>query len=183
MRPFALALPTLSVHGLCSTVRAPPTFWSVVKMALYHNFFLLLITCWMCSYSTSGLLEPARRPSCNQTLTTLQQLQEATLNSITQSLDYILCVDLAQSASPLQISYSAAEILYASVIITGNSSVVRCKTPPTSGQLPLSDYTQFPLIFTNSSLVIVEGVHFEGCMRPLKFNWVTRVELTSSSFR
>ena len=153
-------------------------------MALYLYFILVLSTCyWTCIYSTSGLLESARRPPCNQTLTTLQQLQKITLNPATQSTDYVLCVNLMQSAPLQQISYSAAEILYASVIISGNSSVVRCEAPLSTEQLPLSDYTRFPLVFTNSSLVVIEGVQFEGCMRPLKFNWVTRVELTSSSFR
>ena len=151
-------------------------------MVLYLNFFFFLSTGWTCICSTSGLLESARSPLCNQTVTTLQQLREVSLNPATRSMDYVLCVDLMQSASPLIISYSATEILYTSVIITGNSSIVRCESPPSTGQLPLTDYTQFPLIFTNSSLVIIQGVQFEGCMRPLKFNWVVRVELTASSF-
>ncbi len=153
-------------------------------MALNLNFVLFLSICWTCLYNTSGLLESARRPPCNQTLTTLQQLQEVSLNPATQSTDYVLCVNLMQSVTSQQISYSAAEILYASVIISGNnSSIVRCMTPLSTEQLPLNNYTQFPLIFTNSSLVVIEGVQFEGCMRPLRFNWITRVELTSSSFR
>ena len=154
-------------------------------MALYFNVFLLLSTC-MCICSASGLLELIKRPPCNQTLTTLQQLKEVSINyNITQSTDYVLCVDLVQSTAPQQISYTTTEIEYASVIISGSNSVVRCETlrARTTGQLPLSDYTQFPLIFSNSSLVIIEDVHFEGCMRPLQFKWVTRVELTSSSFR
>ena len=162
---------------------SPTHFLVHVKMALYLFFILVLSTCWTCIYSNSGLLEPARRPPCNQSLTSLQQLQEVSLNPATQSTDYVLCVNLMQSATSQQISYSAAEILYASVIISGNSSVVRCEAPLNTEQLPLNDYTQFPLIFANSSLVIIEGVQFEGCMRPLRFNWVTRVELTSSNFR
>ena len=150
-------------------------------MAPYLNFFLSLLTCWTCIHTISGKLESTRRPPCDQTLTNLRELQEASLNPATQSTDYVLCVNL--SAASQQISYSAAEILYASVIISGNSSVVRCEAPLNTEQLPLSDYTQFPLTFTNSSLVIIEGVQFEGCMRPLKFKWVTRLELTSSSFR
>ena len=181
--PFPPLIPSPAhLECACRTARAPPTFWSRSKMALYLNFFFFLSTCWACIYSTSGLLESAKRPPCNQTVTTLQQLQEVSLNTTTQSMDYVLCVDM-QSASPQKISYSTTEILYASVIITGNSSIMRCQSPPSTGQLPLSDYTQFPLIFTNSSLVVIQGVQFDGCMRPLKFNWVVRVELTASSFQ
>lgn len=151
-------------------------------MAFYFNFFLLLSS-WTCVYSIPEFSTLSERPSCNQTLSSLQELREATRNEVTQSTDYVLCVDLTRTSATLEyLGYFTTEIEYVSVIITGNSSVVKCETPP-SEELPLSDYTKFPLVFTNSSLVIIESVRFEGCMRPIQFKWVTRVELISSSFR
>ena len=136
---------------------------------------LAIISC------NSGSLELANRPRCNQTLASLKHLQEASLDVITRSNDYVLCVDLLGPSTLEYIGYATTDIEYASVIISGNDSVVRCEPPTT--ELPLNDYTQFPLTFSNSSLVAIEGVRFESCLRPLQFKWVTRVELTSSSFR
>ena len=129
----------------------------------------------------SSPLALAERPPCNQTLPSLSSLQETVNNLGRQSTDYVICVNLPAGNVTENIDYSHMAINSISVIITGSSgSVVKCRNEQ---QLPLNDYTQFPLIFINSSLVIIEGVHFEGCMRPLKFNWVTRIEIISSSFR
>ena len=98
-----------------------------------------------------------------------------------QSTDYVICVNLPAGNVTEDVDYSTASIDFINVIITGSSgSVIKCRNEQ---QLSLNDYTQFPLVFTNSSLVIIEGVHFEECMRPLKFNWVTRIEIVSSTFR
>ena len=96
----------------------------------------------------------------------------------------MVCVNLQPGNE--YIDYSPISVDFASVIITGSASgsVVRCRdVPSTSGELGLDNYTQSPLIFTNSSLVIIEGLQFEGCQRPLQFNQVVRVEFISSSFR
>ena len=153
-------------------------------MALYLSVFITIFSFWNPVYSVSGtLLEASERSPCNQTLASLQELQEASLNAVTQSPDYVLCVDLQSNrpAAPQYISYVDKDIAYSSVIITGNGSVVKCEKP--SSELSLNDYSQFPLIFSNSSLVVIEGVSFEGCMRPIQFKWVRRVELTSTNFR
>lgn len=152
------------------------------EMASYSPVFVLL-SVWTCICGVSGLLEFSQRPQCNQTVTSLQELQEAALDDdhSTRSTDFVLCVDLRSHSAPQNVSYVKTSIDYATVIISGNNSVVKCET--SRSDLPLSDYTRFPLIFSNSSLVVVEGVRFEGCMRPIQFKWVNRVELISSSFR
>ena len=148
-------------------------------MALY--FKVLCSFVWLSC--VSGLLERSDRPPCNDTLSSLRDLQDASLNPGAQSTDYVICVDLTSSNSAATdlLRYVSTEIKYASVIISGNKSLVNCEV--LSRDLPLDDYSQFPLIFSNSSLVVIEDVHFEGCMRPLKFNWVTRVEIISSTLR
>lgn len=164
-----------------TTSKVSPTHLSckVKLMAFYFNAFAVIFASIYVS-SVSGILKMADRPPCNQTLTNFEDLREATLVDITRSIDYVLCVDLGPTALH-NISYVTTDVEYASVIISGNSSVVKCEAP--SINLPLNDYTRFPLVFSNSSLVVIEGVRFEGCLRPLQFKWVTRVELVSSSFR
>ena len=94
----------------------------------------------------------------------------------TESIKYVdvLCVTLPQGKVEV-LNYSLQEIKYASVIISGNSSMVKCVASP-------KQQTQYPLLFTNSSLVVLEGVHFMGCTRPLRFIWVTRIEIIQSTF-
>ena len=75
------------------------------------------------------------------------------------------------------------EIERVNVNITGTDSVIECESQSTGGELPLDNYNGFPLIFSESSLVVIRGVKFRGCPRPLRFKWVTRIELVLSSFR
>ena len=152
-------------------------------MMLCRDVFFLLhllsFMFWSCEFGNffSSPLALAGRPPCNQTLPSLSSLRE-TANSLgRQSTDYVICVNLNVSEN---VDYSPMVFDSISVIITGSSgSIIKCRNEQ---QLPLSDYTKFPLIFTNSSLVVIEGVHFEGCMRPLKLKWITRVEIISSNF-
>lgn len=144
---------------------------------------MLLLSSWKCIHSVFDV-DQAERPPCNQSLTSLRELLKLTLDEPTElgSTEYVLCVNLPPGRTE-NIEYSAGEIKYASVIISGNSSVVECETSPSEGELSLSNHTTFPMIFASSSLVVVEGVHFEGCTRPLQFKWITRVEVILSSFR
>ena len=158
----------------------------VARGLLYREIFKLLhllsFIFWSNEFgsSFSSPLALAERPPCNQTLPSLSSLQETVNNLGRQSTDYVICVNLPAGNVTENIDYSRMTIDSISVIITGNSgSVIKCRNEQ---QLPLSDYTQFPLIFTNSSLVIIEGVHFEGCMRPLKLKWIARIEIISSNF-
>ena len=136
----------------------------------------------------------AERPSCNSTFTSFQDLQAAINQTETShGADYVLCVNL-QPGSVEYIGYSSTAFDSVSLIITGSSQgagsyisyaapVVKCREPKdysVSGELSLNEY---PLVVTNSSLVIIEGVQFEDCMRPLQFNQIRRVELRQSIFR
>ena len=151
---------------------------------LYKGVFLLRLfrfIFWSNVLGTSFSSPLAERPPCNQTLPSLSSLREIANSLGRPSTDYVICVILQSGNVSEDIDYSPVGIDSISVIITGSTgSIIKCRD---HDQLPLSDYTQFPLIFTNSSLVIIEGVQFEGCMRPLRFKWVTRVEVISSSFR
>ena len=157
----------------------------MVARGLYRGVFLFgIILCnIVVGSSFSSSLELAERPPCNQTLPSLSSLRETANNLNRQSTDsdYVICVNLQAGNVSKGIDYSPMSIDSISVIITGSSgSIIKCRNEQ---QLPLNDYTQFPLIFTNSSLVIIQRVQFEGCMRPLKFKWVTRIEIISSTFR
>ena len=155
----------------------------VMAGGLYKSVFLLGFILCTISVVGSSLSAVVERPPCNQTLPSLFSLRETVINLNRQSTDsdYVICVNLQAQNMSEGIDYSPMSIDSMSVIITGISgSVIKCRNEQ---QLPLSNYTQFPLIFTNSSLVIIEGVQFEGCMRPLRFKWVTRIEIISSTFR
>ena len=133
---------------------------------------MLFLASWKCFH---GALDLAERPPCNQTVASLRALREiAREGGKASSMEYTLCVTLPQGEVEAM-NYSIEEIRYTSVIISGNDSVVNCDTSP-SGE------PQYPLFFTNSSLVVIEGVHFEGCTRPLRFKWVTRIEIFQSEF-
>jgi hypothetical protein len=150
---------------------------------LYKSVFLILCINSVVDSSFSSPLALLERPPCNETLPSLSSLRETVNNLNRQSTDpdYVICVNIQEQNMSEGIGYSSMSIDSVSVILTGSSgSVIKCRN---EWQLPLSNYTQFPLIFTNSSLVIIEGVQFEGCMRPLKFNWITRIEIISSMFR
>ena len=92
----------------------------------------------------------------------------------TGSIEYVLCVTIPEGKIEV-LNYFIQEIKYANVIISGNGSVVKCVAPP-------KQQTQYPLFFTNSSLIVLEGIHFIGCTQPLRFKWVTRIEIVQSTF-
>ena len=133
---------------------------------------MLFLVSWECFHATFDQVE---RPPCNRTVTSLRALREVTYDGDTESIEYVMCVTLPQGKTEVM-NYTIDEIKYTSVIISGNNSVVICEVPP-SGE------SQFPLVFTNSSLVVLEGVHFAGCVRPLRFKWLTRIEIVQSNFR
>lgn len=119
------------------------------------------------------------RPRCNRTLQSLSSLGER-FEYVGE--DYVICVNLQPGTEYLSYTYRPIGVDAVSVIITGSTgAVVRCNE--TRQFIAMNESTIFPLIFSNASLVVIERVHFEGCQRPLKFNWVTRVEIISSNFR
>ena len=144
-------------------------------MALWFRLMLFLAS-WKCTRGAFDLLE---RPLCNQTVVGLRALREIAGNGDTESVENVLCVTLPQGEIEA-INYTIPEIKYTSVMISGNGSVVKCESPP--GEADLEPQSQYPLFFTSSNLVVLEGVHFEGCTRPLRFKWVTRIEIIQSNF-
>ena len=139
-------------------------------MALLFGLMLFLAS-WKCFH---GALDLVERPSCNQTVASLGALRKIARDGDTGSVEYTLCVTLPQGEVEAM-NYSIEEIRYTSVIISGNDSMVKCEASPRGEP-------QYPLFFTNSSLVVIEGVHFEGCTRPIRFKWVTRIEMVQSNF-
>ena len=186
--PCSAAQPRPLIARARTEERAPPIYTGVAAMMarrVYTGVFLFsfVILYGVIGNSVSSPPGLVERPPCNQTLSSLSSLREAALDLSSHLTDsvYVICVNLEAGNTPEGVGYSPVSIDSISVIITGNpGSVIKCCNDQ---QLPLSDYTQFPLIFTNSSLVIMEGIQFEGCMRPLKFKWVTRIEIISSTFR
>ena len=149
-------------------------------MASGIRLTLLLLLSWRVFLCAQ--LDQTGRPPCSEVLASIQELRETIALNETTENDLVLCVDLPPDRIEVIEDYSTDEIKYASVIISGSGSVIKCAASQ-DGDLPLSDYTKFPLTFSNSSLVVIEGVHFEGCLRPLQFKWVTRIEFHMSSFR
>ena len=158
-----------------------------VSMKMAAEFILLRVLVLVVArfISVQSLSE---RPSCSRTLTSFRDLQAATKQTETSyTSDYVLCVNL-QPGHNDPIGYSSAAIDSFSLIITGSSqgagsddaspaAVVKCNSSVEPSQ------SEYPLAVTNSSLVVIEGVQFEDCLRPLKFNQVQRVELRHSKFR
>lgn len=139
------------------------------------------------------------RPPCNTTLTTFRELQLQEAVTLNRTLPwqkyadsdstYVVCVNL-QPGTVENVGYSSVAIESVSLIITGSRSasnssqgalaLVTCETQPASND---SDPIGYPLSVSNSSLVVIEGVEFEGCIRPLQLNQVTRVEFIACKFR
>ena len=158
-------------------------------------FFLATLVIQSCSCFQTDLPSPtlSERPPCNASFPTLKDLQAVINRNETHpqiaDSENVLCVNL-QPGSVEYIDYSLLDIESMSLVITaesaGNGStrrapVIMCEPrSANSSDLSPSDY---PLTVTNSSLVVIEGVHFVGCMRPLQLNQVTRVEIVSSQFR
>ena len=170
----------LSTNAQVTNKMSPTHLYSARGKMAFNSSAFALIFVWIYISTVYGLLKVTDRPQCNQTLTNVEGIHKASQGVNTRSADYVLCVNLRPTAL-YYISYVTTDVEYTSVIISGNGSVVKCEAPST--ELPLDDYTRFTLAFSNSSLVVIEGVHFQGCLRPLQFKWVTRVELISSSFR
>ena len=160
---------------------------SVVHVEMAKHFILLLVLMLVIARFTVSIQSPAERPSCNRTVMSFQDLQTAMNQTETSyTLNYVLCVNLQPDS--IECINSSTVIDSISLIITGSSQgaaagstpTVKCETKDYSGELSLNEY---PLVVTNSSLVIIEGVQFEECMRPLQFNQIQRVELRRSIFR
>jgi predicted outer membrane repeat protein len=106
----------------------------------------------------------------------LQQALAAVNASELTDLADPVCVSL--TTGPHSLTFTDTQIEY-SVHIIGSpdgETVVHC--------LPREDYTtdEFPLKFGASTSVIIEGVDFTGCARPLLFNGTDNVTIEDSHF-
>ena len=117
--------------------------------------------------------------TCSRNISTLQEIQAAQIDIETPT-DFTMCVKM--SPGNHYINYTRTAITY-NVIPIGSKSTVWCDPFENSSTLPLRDYIRFPFIFTNSSLVRITNIHFEGCMRPLQFKEVISFQLVNASFR
>lgn len=91
-----------------------------------------------------------------------------------------MCVQMPPGTSYLH--YSSSPITF-NFVMTGNGSVVRCDPAVSESTLPRNNYSSFPLLFENSSLVRIENIQFEDCLRPLRFVGVMKIELVNTNFR
>ena len=91
-----------------------------------------------------------------------------------------LCIHLSPGEHVL--GYSQRVIVYDAVVSGGGPQEVTIKCTG-GGRLSESSYVDFPLRFGNGSRVIVRGVGFAGCDRPLLFYETWNVTLEDCTFR
>lgn len=91
-----------------------------------------------------------------------------------------VCVSLTAGEHPL--TYTDMQIEY-SVHIMGSGdgeTVLQCSPSETFNE---DKYEEFPLRFGGNTSILVEGVSFGGCGRPLLFNGTANVTIQDSHFR
>ena len=137
--------------------------------AAVHSILLLASTAVIIA-----ALEPDA--SCYCTFTTLDS---ATWPDICNASTSEVCVNMNGSHQNLTYMTSSTAITYDVVVVKGNHSTVTCDPIIINN----TNYSVFPLIFLNSSSVVIESVHFRGCLRPLQFLAVHNVRLVDVSFR
>ena len=140
--------------------------------------FMFLVVVWSLTFLTAvESCQDIEQVNCNDSILTISSLydREFAANST-------VCVNL-QPNSTETLGYTDTALNF-SVVVRGNSSnSVTCEENPTNTDVDdLSSYTHFPLRFHNASFVIITGVHFNGCKRPLQFQWVQSIVISSSNF-
>ena len=163
------------------------------RLTAFSMWLLAMVCSTSSSLSSQTILEAAcslivsvdqHRPndcsSSSPTPFTCSHLQQALAAVNTSELSDLadpVCVSL--TTGPHSLTFTDTQIEY-SVHIIGSpdgETVVHC--------LPREDYTtdEFPLHFGASTRVIIEGVDFTGCARPLLFNGTDNVTIEDSHFR
>lgn len=117
-----------------------------------------------------GCIE-AGRESCTHNISTLRGLWTEGFEA-----NSTVCVTLNSSET---LNYFATPLTF-NVTITGNNQTVSCVKD--AAVESLSDYTQFPLVFHNASFVSISGLRIDSCKRPLQFQWIKTIEISSSYF-
>lgn len=96
----------------------------------------------------------------------------------------VVCVELWSNFTEY-LNYFSNNIAF-SVILRSNAPEkvrISCVDVGDNFSLLLNESTRFLLSFTNSSLVVIENVFFERCMRPIKLKWVEKIEMVDTLFR
>lgn len=113
---------------------------------------------------------------------TFTNLSTALSSSEFQSSNSTVCIDLTPGEHVLEYSQ---RVIGRDVVISGGGPqevTVVCRSA-SEENLSENGYDQFPLRFGNESRVMVRGVQFEGCARPLLFYEARNVTLEDCSFR
>ena len=120
--------------------------------------------------------DAAQLITCNDNLAALNELYGEDFAANTT-----VCVHL-QPNSTETLSYVDTP-LHFNVVVLGNGGNVRCEERPNNTDVDdLLSYTHFPLRFHNASRVMITETHFHDCKRPLQFEWVQSIVISSSSF-
>ena len=131
------------------------------------------------AYSIVLLLAAAVHSSNALISCVVSTLDPATWSAICNASTTDVYVNMDGSDQLLTYMTSSTAITYDVVVVKGNHSTVTCDPIIINN----TNYSVFPLIFLNSSSVVIESVHFRGCLRPLQFLAVHNVRLVDVSFR
>lgn len=114
--------------------------------------------------------------TCTHSITELRALVRGTF-----AANSTVCVTLEPNSAET-LDYTETPLPF-NVVITGNNSTVSCVNDPQVIDVEdLTSYTHFPLLFHNASFVAITGLHFDGCKRPLQFQQIQSIKISSSSF-
>ena len=113
---------------------------------------------------------------CSQTVNSLGDI----LTTVDMMPNFTMCVNMPPGRHYL--NYTSFPITY-NVILAGNNSTIECDPLENETTLPRNIYSRFPFTFQNSSFVSIENVHFEKCLRPLRFIEVLEITLVNATFR
>ena len=89
-----------------------------------------------------------------------------------------VCVNLTSGSKEILTSYFSVPFSF-NLRIDGNNSTIKCDSTTTGGD---EEADEFVLYVSNSSEVVINQLHFEGCRRSVYLNLVRSIQITSSSF-
>ena len=125
---------------------------------------------------------PTITDSCNQTVSSVTEMLQMASRRPDLAPDFVLCVELNSTVEEV-LQYSDTAVQF-SVVLRPAVRVKRGRFICNNNvELPLSNYTQFPLIFNSSELVFIENIDFIGCMRPVQILWVKNTTMFNVTFR
>lgn len=114
--------------------------------------------------------------ACDVTVASIEDLFKLNYTADAPA-ETIVCVDL-EAGSRGNLTYTETCLPF-SVVIRGNNSTLVCDN--SEGDLG-TNYTSFPLSFCNVSQVVIQELHFEQCMRPLKLEEVNIIVISFTNF-